>query len=495
VCGAGSCPLQLESLCPCLILTKEMCSISTTNSNSSTTNATNPYIAPETKEGVPMAVIIGGVVGLVVVVSAVAWWCGRRSKHPSQPSAHDMRSSDLPLTSTLQGDYEQSITTQTVFLDAAVSENIKEEEARRLREEEQKMKPREEVHVSINPVQAVGSNYSPMEKHSGAPAGEPNHVEVVPHIPFSDLAVDNRPLAAGSFKTVYKATLMWANKDRQVALLVLRQSDRAAVSDMKNEIQMFSVLGKHRHLALLLATCTQPQSGDMCMVMEFAQHGSLDHVLMKAAEDGQDVSKLVLIAMGMQVAEGITHLHLHDIVHRDLAVRNILVFQFDSQDWKRVLLKVTDYGLSLLANGYAAGLSVVEISTKHENTGGPTRWMAPESLLRRVYSAKTDVWSLGVLLYEILTLGVIPYHDITDDREVARVVLAGERLPRPDKCSDQVYAIMQNCWQGEPRDRPGMAEIQTQLHEALAQEIIESSKPECVVCLNAGEALESFLFY
>ena len=78
---------------------------------------------------------------------------------------------------------------------------------------------------------------------------------------------------------------------------------------------------------------------------------------------------------------------------------------------------------------------------------------------------------------------------------VARVVLAGERLPRPNKCPDQVHAIMQNCWKSAPRDRPAMVEIQTTMHEAFAQEILESSKPECVVCLNAGEVLESFLFY
>ena len=78
---------------------------------------------------------------------------------------------------------------------------------------------------------------------------------------------------------------------------------------------------------------------------------------------------------------------------------------------------------------------------------------------------------------------------------MARVVLAGERMPRPDKCPDQVHAIMQNCWKNAPRDRPGMAEIQTQLHEALAEEIFESSKPECVVCLNAGETLKIFLLF
>ena len=340
------------------------------------------------------------------------------------------------------------------------------------------------VYTSV-PQGSGDTNTSPTEKHILPPL-ELNETDLVPHIQFSDLAVDDLPLTAGSYKSVYKA--WWEKKDRHVALLVLRNSDNASLSDMEKEIRMFGVLGKHRHLAVLLATCTQPQSGDKCMVMEFAQPGSLDHVLMKVDEDGQDVSNLVSIAMSEQVAEAMAHLHLYDFIHRDLATRNVLVFQFDPKNWKRVLLKVSDYGLSLLAHDrYAGGLG--EISTNRENTGGPTRWMAPESLKRRVYSMKTDVWSFGILLYEIWTLGLIPYHDITDDREVALVVLAGERLPRPDKCPDQVHAIMQNCWESAPRDRPAMAEIQTNLHEAFAQEILESSKPECVVCLNAGEAL------
>ena len=346
--------------------------------------------------------------------------------------------------------------------------------------------------VFAEPVPRSGdTNVAPTEKHIlPPPAFELNQVDLLPHIQFSDLAVDDRPLAAGSFKTVWKAR--WKQKNLIVALLVLRNSSSASLSDMQNEIRMFITLGKHRHLTELLATCAQPQSGDKCMVMEFAQHGSLDHVLMKIDEDGRDVINLVSIAMSEQVAQGIAHLHLYDIVHRDLATRNVLVFQFDPQDWKRVLLKVTDYGLSLLVNNsHAAGSGVVEISTNCENTGGPTRWMAAESLKRRVYSMKTDVWSFGILLYEIWTLGLIPYHDITDDREVALVVLAGERLPRPDKCPDQVHEIMQNCWKSAPRDRPAMAEIQTNLHEAFAQEILESSKPKCVVCLNATSVFHS----
>jgi serine/threonine protein kinase len=306
----------------------------------------------------------------------------------------------------------------------------------------------------------------------------------VPHIQYSELAVESNALAASSFKSVYKAR--WEKKGRNVALLVLCHSNQATLSDMENEIRMFGTLGKHKHLAELLATCTQARSEKKCMVMEFAALGSLDHVLSKADEDGVDISNLVKITIGMQVAEAMTHLHLYKVVHRNLATRNILVFRFDPQNWKLVLVKVTDYGLSLLVNkGFTGGASVPEVATISSNAAGPTRWMAPESIMRRVYSEKSDVWSFGVVMYEVWTLGMIPYHLIADDEQVARRVTQGERLSQPDNCPHQLYAIMQDCWKSAQKDRPSMPQLQTALQEAFMVESLEAAKTECVVCLTA----------
>jgi len=308
--------------------------------------------------------------------------------------------------------------------------------------------------------------------------------DTVPHIPYSELAVESNALAAGSFKTVYKAR--WEKKGRNVALLVLRNSNQAALSNMENEIRMFGTLGKHKHLAELLATCTQAQSEDKCMVMEFAPLGSLDHVLSKADEDGAEIGNLVKITVGMQVAEAMTHLHLHNVLHRDLAIRNTLAFRFDPQNWKMVLVKVTDYGLSLLVHtGYTGATSVAEIQTISSNAAGPIRWMAPESITRRVYSKKSDVWSFGVLLYEVWTRGMIPYYWIADDKEVVHAVLQGERPSPPDNCPQLMHAIMQDCWKSSQKDRPCMPELQTALQEVFTEESLGAAKTECVVCLSA----------
>jgi serine/threonine protein kinase len=117
--------------------------------------------------------------------------------------------------------------------------------------------------------------------------------------------------------------------------------------------------------------------------------------------------------------------------------------------------------------------------------------MAVESLQRRAYSCKSDVWAFGVLLWEIMTQGFLPYHTIGDDKEVAQAVIAGERLPKPEHCPDDVYAIMQSCWQKRPMDRPDMPAIHTKLQGAFS-EVSTKSGSECVVCLE-GEAVVAIM--
>jgi serine/threonine protein kinase len=141
-------------------------------------------------------------------------------------------------------------------------------------------------------------------------------------------------------------------------------------------MRMFGTLGRHKHLSELLVTCTQTQSEDRCIVMEFAPLGSLDQVLSKADEDGIDISNLVKIIVCMQVADATTYLHLHNVVRRDLAVRNTLAFQFDPKNWKLVprLVKVTDYGLLLLVHkGVTGGASVIEVATKYLQGSGSNK--------------------------------------------------------------------------------------------------------------------------
>ena len=134
------------------------------------------------------------------------------------------------------------------------------------------------------------------------------------HIAFTELIVDAQPMAAGSYKTVYQAK--WSGKDRSVAVLELRNTRDAPLTAIQEETRIFVKLGKHRHLAQLLATTTHGTSGNQCMLMEFAPRGSLDLVLNQAAEADIDVSMPVRITIGVQVADAMAHLALYlSLIH------------------------------------------------------------------------------------------------------------------------------------------------------------------------------------
>ena len=144
-----------------------------------------------------------------------------------------------------------------------------------------------------------------------------------------------------------------------------------------------------------------------------------------------------------------------------------------------MLVKVTDYDLALLAEKEANASKMV--STHGASVAGPIRWMALESLQRRMYSLQSDVWAFGVLVWEILTLGLVPYHAIPTDEAVAAAVVSGRRLERPEHCPEAVWAVLVSCWLARAKDRPTMSEIYAKLQVAFAAEMFKAS--ECVVCL------------
>ncbi|XP_017835301.1 tyrosine-protein kinase receptor torso [Drosophila busckii] len=156
-----------------------------------------------------------------------------------------------------------------------------------------------------------------------------------------------------------------------------------------------------------------------------------------------------LLDIAQQVAVGMDFLAQNKIVHRDLAARNVLI----SLDRTA---KIADFGLSR--------------DVYHENvyrkSGGsgklPIKWLALESLTHQVYTSQSDVWSFGVLLYEISTLGGIPYPSISPG-DLLQLLRQGQRMKQPENCSDEMFALMNNCWCSIPANRPTFGELKQQL--------------------------------
>jgi len=142
-----------------------------------------------------------------------------------------------------------------------------------------------------------------------------------------------------------------------------------------------------------------------------------------------------LMKFAWEIADGMSFLASNNIIHRDLAARNVLVGDNET-------CKVTDFGMAR-ENDY---------ERKAEGRL-PIKWTAYEALLYGHYTTKSDVWSYGIVLYEIFTVGGRPYPQITG-REIVAFLRDGKRMARPKHLDDELYHIMQDCWQANPLDRP-----------------------------------------
>ncbi|XP_044311269.1 tyrosine-protein kinase Srms [Varanus komodoensis] len=237
-----------------------------------------------------------------------------------------------------------------------------------------------------------------------------------------------RKMGEGYFGEVWEG--MWKNTV-PVAIKIMKQADMR--DDFAKEIQNLKRL-KHARLIKLLAICSVGEP--VYIVTELMRKGNLHGFLNSAA--GKELTTHHLLSISCQVADGMTYLEEQHVVHRDLAARNILVGDDLS-------CKIADFGLARLLKD--------DIYSTSGSALIPVKWTAPEAAIYQTYSAKSDVWSYGIFLYEVFTYGQCPYEGLTN-QETIQQITRGYRLPRPNSCSPEIYSIMLECWKGHPEDRP-----------------------------------------
>ncbi|XP_042660320.1 tyrosine-protein kinase Fes/Fps isoform X1 [Tyto alba] len=199
----------------------------------------------------------------------------------------------------------------------------------------------------------------------------------------------------------------------------------------------------HPNIVRLIGVCTQKQP--IYIVMELVQGGDFLSFL---RSEGPHLRVKDLIKMTENAAAGMEYLESKHCIHRDLAARNCLVTEKNA-------LKISDFGMSR-----------EEEDGVYASTGGmkqiPVKWTAPEALNYGRYSSESDVWSFGILLWEAFSLGAVPYTNLSN-QQTREAVEQGVRLDPPEQCPEEVYRLMQRCWEYDPHKRPSFSIIHQDL--------------------------------
>ncbi|XP_077246744.1 serine/threonine-protein kinase STY46-like isoform X2 [Tasmannia lanceolata] len=253
-------------------------------------------------------------------------------------------------------------------------------------------------------------------------------------------------VASGSYGDLYRGS--YCSQD--VAIKVLKP-ERVNVDMQREFAQEVYIMRKvrHKNVVQFIGACTKPPS--LCIVTEYMSGGSVYDFLHKQ----KGVFKLPsLIKVAIDVSKGMNYLHQNNIIHRDLKAANLLMDENE-------VVKVADFGVARVQA--QSGVMTAETGTY--------RWMAPEVIEHKQYDHKADVFSFGIVLWELLT-GKLPYDYLTPLQAAVGVVQKGLRPTIPKHTHPKLEELLERCWQQDPTLRPDFSEI-IEILQLISKEVVE----------------------
>ncbi|KAM9356682.1 vascular endothelial growth factor receptor kdr-like [Symphorus nematophorus] len=336
-----------------------------------------------------------------------------------------------------------------------------------------------------------------------------------------------KTLGHGAFGKVVEASAFGIDKLSTCKTVAVKMLKGGATSNerkaLMSELKILIHIGHHLNVVNLLGACTKP-GGPLMMIVEFCKYGNLsnylrgkrdDFIVYKSQdgkvvssgsgcelselmkrrlesvastgssassgfiedksycdseeeeEESEDLYKRVLtledlICYSFQVAKGMEFLASRKCIHRDLAARNILLSENN-------VVKICDFGL-------ARDIYKDPDYVRKGDARLPLKWMAPEAIFDKIYTTQSDVWSFGVLMWEIFSLGASPYPGVQIDEEFCCRLKEGTRMRAPEYSSSEIYQTMLDCWQGEPLERPTFTELVERLGDLLQASVQQEGK-------------------
>lgn len=257
-------------------------------------------------------------------------------------------------------------------------------------------------------------------------------------------------IGAGEFGEVFRGSLTVPGRS-EVAVAIKTLKSGYTEKQRQDFLSEASIMGQFSHKNIIRLEGVVTKFKHAMIVTEYMENGALDQYLRD--HDG-DFSSYQLVGMLGGIASGMKYLSDMNYVHRDLAARNVLVNG-------NLECKVSDFGLSRVLEDFPEGT--------YTTTGGkiPIRWTAPEAIAHRKFTSASDVWSFGIVMWEVMSYGDRPYWDMSN-HEVMKSINEGFRLPAPMGCPSAVNQLMLQCWMQDRFKRPRFVDIVNLLEKLLS---------------------------